>query len=174
MAMSERWFIALWPDAATREALVEQARRTLPPLAKPTHPQDLHLTLVFLGELSPERRRCVERVLDQTQSPAIALELDCMGHFARSRVLWCGPSRPPGALLDLVAGLRARLTECGLAPETRPYRAHLTLARHSPAASLRPMTPGIDWIATELALAHGVDGARPRYLVRRRWTLGGR
>jgi 2'-5' RNA ligase len=51
--VAERWFFGLWPDPATAQTLAAQARSLIPPGARAAHPLDLHLTLRFLGELSP-------------------------------------------------------------------------------------------------------------------------
>lgn len=169
----ERWFLAVWPDARVRDALVRQASGAVPRGARLTHPDDLHLTLVFLGELPPVRRWCVISVADAVEAKPFALEIDRIGHFARSRVLWCGPSSVPDALLGLVRTLQAGLVDCGIPPERRPYRPHLTLARKVSAYEGRDLPAPVHWPVGELVLAHGVSGARPRYRIHRRWPLSG-
>lgn len=169
--MAERWFLALWPDAQTRDALVRQSAGALPEAARPTHPADLHLTLVFLGELDAARVACVERVAGALCAPAFDLEIDRVGHFARSRVLWCGPSRTPQVLQTLVGSLQSGLEGCGIAPERRPFRPHLTLARKVSRYQGHAWSEAVTWPVRELVLAFGVSGSRPRYHVHRRWPL---
>jgi RNA 2',3'-cyclic 3'-phosphodiesterase len=45
---SGRYFFALWPDRQVREAL-STLSRSLSAGGRPHHPDDLHMTLVFLG-----------------------------------------------------------------------------------------------------------------------------
>jgi RNA 2',3'-cyclic 3'-phosphodiesterase len=173
--LAERWFFALWPDEAVRAALAARLQALVPSGARATHPNDLHLTLAFLGPLSPEMLTCVALAADRVRAAPFDLDIDQVGYFARARVLWCGPSASPEPLPALVADLQEQLSTCGLAADRRPYRAHVTLARRvaagspTPAASAWP-TP-VRWSARELVLAAGYGGSAPRYRIRRRWTL---
>lgn len=169
--MSERWFFALWPDDAVRDAVAARVPALLPVGARATHPSDLHLTLAFLGPLAPDVCCCAERAADRIRAAAFDLEIDRVGHFARARVLWCAPASPPEALPALVADLQNHLSTCGLAADPRPYRPHITLARKAAAAPMSDWPTPIRWSVRELVLAAGYGGPRPRYRVRRRWTL---
>ncbi|UHD15965.1 RNA 2',3'-cyclic phosphodiesterase [Thiocapsa bogorovii] len=170
--MAERWFFALWPDDAVRDALAARVRELLPVGARAIHPSDFHLTLAFLGPLAPDVLGCAEGVADRIRAPELELELDRVGCFARARVLWCGPACPPETLPALVSDLQVRLATCGLAADPRPYRPHITLARQAAAAppGSEWSTP-IRWSVREIVLAAGYGGPRPRYRVRRRWAL---
>jgi 2'-5' RNA ligase len=69
-----------------------------------------------------------------------------MGAFPdeeRPRVLWVGLADESGALQALAADVERWMTGLGFAPETRPFRPHLTLGRvkeghASVAAALQP------------------------------------
>ncbi|HSO81248.1 RNA 2',3'-cyclic phosphodiesterase [Thiocapsa sp.] len=169
--MSERWFFALWPDDAVRDAVAARVPALLSVGARATHPSDLHLTLAFLGPLAPDALACAERAADRIRAAAFDLEIDRVGHFARARVLWCAPASPPEALATLVADLQEQLSTCGLAADPPPYRPHITLARKAAAAPVSEWPTPIPWSVRELVLAAGYGGPRPRYRVRRRWTL---
>lgn len=169
--MSERWFFALWPDETTRGILAERLRLWVPDGARAVHPLDLHLTLVFLGELDPDRLACAESVADALVAAPIDLTLDRIGVFPRPQILWYGPTQTPGALLDMVEALQRALCRCGMTPEHRPYRAHMTLARRVRASAPEVVVEPLAWRAGEFVLAAGDPGAVPRYRVRRRWPL---
>lgn len=170
--MSARWFFALWPDETTRRILVERLRLWVPDGARAVHPLDLHLTLVFLGELDPDRLACAESVAGELTAAPIDLTLDCVGVFPRPQVLWYGPTRTPHILLDTVDALQRALCRCGMTPERRPYRAHMTLARRARALLPEVAVEPLAWQARDFVLAAGYPGALPRYRVRRRWPLG--
>lgn len=169
--MSERWFFALWPDLAVSRSLAELRPVLHYPKARWSHPLDLHLTLAFLGELTPAELACAEAAAGRVSASAFPVSVDTLGVFRRSRVLWCGPSQASTGLLDLVERLQSQLTLCGFEPEGRPYRAHLTLARG--VSQPPPPVPffGATWVARDFALACGRPRQSPRYEIRRRWGL---
>jgi 2'-5' RNA ligase len=74
----------------------------------------------------------------------------------------------------LVESLRGTLGECGLAPESRPYQPHITLARKAnrglPVTDIEP----IHWSVGDFCLAESVtDPQGARYRILRRWPLEG-
>ncbi len=172
--MTERLFFALWPGPAERAAL-DRLQRGLPRRGgRPTHPEDLHLTLAFLGEVTPGQRTCCEAAADAVYSPPFTLHLDCVGHWPRPRILWCGARQAPAQLLALVGDLTGRLHPCGFPGERRPYAAHLTLARQVAGFDGPPKAVAewsLGWPVTGFVLAAGRDGPPPRYRVLRRWGL---
>lgn len=170
--MAERWFFAIWPEPGAREALADQLDALIPPRARRTHPLDLHLTLVFLGELDTERLRCAEAAAGALRADPFALRIDRVGWFPRSRVLWCGPSSTPAPLQGLFADLQDRLRRCDIAPESRPYRPHVTLARDVRRRPHASSLASVEWTVSALVLAAGQSGRVPRYQVHRRWPLG--
>lgn len=170
--LAERWFFALWPDEATRAALAAPLAGWLPKGARPLDPRDLHLTLAFLGPVAPEVMPCIERIATRIQAAPFALRIDRIGHFRGARVLWCGPTETPPALETLVADLRDGLATCGLALDPRPYRPHVTLARHVAVAPRVSWPAAVTWRADAFVLAAG--GGAPtgrRYRIARRWDL---
>jgi RNA 2',3'-cyclic 3'-phosphodiesterase len=169
--LAERWFFAIWPDDAVRAALASRLPELLADGVRPTHPSDFHLTLAFLGPLAPDVLGCAERAADRIRAHGFDLELDRVGRFARARVLWCAPASTPEPLAVLVSDLQARLSTCGLAADTRPYRPHITLARTAAPPRVSEWSTPIRWSVRELVLAAGYGGPGPRYRVRRRWAL---
>lgn len=94
----------------------------------------LHLTLKFLGEISPEEARTVESVLRDVagRQEAFPLEVKGTGVFppgAKSpRVLWTDIVAGP-TLAVLQNALELELEKAGFPREERPFRPHLTLGR---------------------------------------------
>jgi len=190
--VTERLFFALWPGARQRAALWEVVRRLPLHQGRATHPDDFHLTLVFLGDLDAPARACAEAAAGRVRATGFTLILDHLGAFARARVLWCGASRRPPLLLELVQALAAGLTACGFRPERRPFAPHVTLARKarapadwtrvrgtalgaqspSPAEALGPrLDRPVEWPVAEFVLVVSLPGERPRYRVESRWPL---
>jgi len=168
----QRLFFALWPDRTVRSAVAGLGRAIEGHGGRLSHPEDIHLTLVFLGEVTEERLGCASRVADGVTAPALELVLDRVGYWPRPRVLWCGCRAAPEPLLALVDGLQQRLRGCGFRPEQRPYQAHLTLARHAHEVAGFELEHPIAWPVSEFVLAGSEPGGPPpRYRILRRWPL---
>ena len=139
---------------------------------KPTHVEDLHITLVFLGAVEQERRPCLERVVGQVRGKPFELSIDQVGYWSRPHILWCGPSEPPETLKRLVRDLQKSLGDCGFEPEHRPYAAHVTLARKVRPQRFRDLERPLRWPVAEFVLvASRLGGEPPRYRVLKRWPL---
>lgn len=157
---AQRLFFALWPDEDVRRQLAEVAAeagashsgRVIPP-------NNLHITLVFLGALNNARRQCAEQVAASLRGERFTLVLDQLGYWPRPRIVWAGAGRLPAPLLGLVTLLQTGLTECGIPPETRPYQAHATLMRkvgRRPAALA--VRNSIVWNVERFWLVESVSG----------------
>jgi 2'-5' RNA ligase len=99
-------------------------------------PENIHLTLRFLGEVPDDRvarHHGAWRHAAAGCSP-VRLEIGGAGVFPPRgvpRILWCGVSahHPPGEIARLAAAMEDAARAEGFAPERRPFRPHLTLAR---------------------------------------------
>jgi len=169
--VSERLFFALWPGDAERSALARLQDSLGLHGIRPTHPADLHLTLVFLGDLPPERRSCCEAAADLVQAAPFAIRLSRVGLWPRPRILWCAPAVTPPELLTLADGLAEALVPCGVPREARPYAAHITLARQARAEIDPRREWSLTWPVTGFVLAASRPGPPPRYRVLMRWAL---
>ena len=136
-------------------------------------PDNLHLTLKFLGEL-PEPT--LEAALDATNRAAqgaARFDLEVAGVSAfperRPRVVAAGASDRPSTLVGLAASLEDEFAALGVPREDRPFRAHVTLGRVKGP-------PGARLGAAIAGLARMEFGAQPVSeiaLVRSRLTAAG-
>ncbi|MBK1630751.1 RNA 2',3'-cyclic phosphodiesterase [Thiohalocapsa halophila] len=168
---SIRLFFALWPQEHIRSALV-QARAGGVDGARPTHPQDLHMTLVFIGDVDPDLLPCIETAGDDVALAAFELTLERVETWPRQRLLAAAPHDPPPALFNLVSQLQQNLLPCGIQPEPRRYRPHVTLARK--AARKDPAPVAIPWPVQDFVLARSGaagPGNGGGYQVLRSWQL---
>lgn len=94
----------------------------------------LHLTLRFLGPTLDDRIEPAALAVRQAaaESRAFAISIGRGGAFppaGRPRALWLGLRRGEEQLASLAATVDRALTDLGWQLETKPFRAHLTLAR---------------------------------------------
>lgn len=99
-----------------------------------TEPPNLHVTVRFLGEIDAAQQSAIEALLRRVTAPRAPIEvlLSELGAFPsvrRPRVVWLGISRGREALAEVAAELERGLGACGIAPEDRPFAAHVTLGR---------------------------------------------
>jgi len=131
-----RCFIALVPDAATRDAL---AALPVGVAARPVAVEQLHMTVAFLGSIAPEKGAMLAGRLGEVVAP---LPRQC----AERSEYWPSAAHPRLVVVPFAAGqglaaLEGRVRELVAAlglpvDDHRPFRPHITLARF--ARSARP------------------------------------
>ena len=96
-------------------------------------PDNLHITLWFLGEVAEERASGLTTVLERPfRLSAFRVALQGLGTYppgGSPRVVWMGVTDGREALVQLYDELSGRLPALGFEPERRAYSPHLTLAR---------------------------------------------
>jgi RNA 2',3'-cyclic 3'-phosphodiesterase len=169
-----RYFFALWPDEAVRSRLLSVAKQAAAK-GRLHHPEDIHLTLVFLGQVAAERQPCLQQVADSISGKAFELSIDHTGYWPRPKILWAGPAETPEPLSQLVSDLKHGLATCGFEPEQRRYQPHVTLYRKAMRVEVGEIDQPVPWRVSEFVLAVSSGGApgEPRYRILRRWSLGG-
>ena len=92
------------------------------------HEDQLHLTLVFIGEVKPALLAAIVEQLNQVEYPSFELQCRGFGTF-RSKVLWLG-IEPTPSLIRLEKSIRQRLSALpGIELDRRKYHPHITIAR---------------------------------------------
>ena len=167
---AERLFFALWPPAEVRDALVAE-RATCP--GKPgrmSHPLDLHVTLVFIGNVDAGLRPCIATAAEDVSLAPFWLSVEQLCSWPKQHLWLAQPEEAP-ALFNLVSQLQQHLLACGLPPENRRYRPHITLARKAPPLPARALALG--WQVQDFVLATSAPGRSPSYRILRSWPLLG-
>lgn len=126
----ERLFIAISLPEAVRDSLARWAQ-PLPGIAW-TRPEQLHLTLRFLGEVSAEvTERMIERLATISVEPFV-LPIEGLGTFPPNRpprVLWIGVGSGHPRLFQLRQRIDDAVLASGLPLDVRTFHPHVTLAR---------------------------------------------
>lgn len=174
-----RVFFALWPAPEARARLRQETQRLHRLLGgRPTHPDTLHLTLVFIGDVETGRLGELAEVAEKISCPAFDLLFDRAACWRHNHIAHIGVSRPPQALFFLVGQLSDGLRDAGLTFDARPYVPHITLirkadcARFPKPANENPAPEPIPWYARDFVLVKSSlrpEGARYEQLGR--WPL---
>jgi 2'-5' RNA ligase len=143
-----RLFVALRVGAACRGPLARACARLArdDDALRPVLEDDLHLTLQFLGAVARARVAALSAALAAVASRHAPIDVRYVGLGAfpergPARVLWVGVSEARvEQLAPLAADVGRALAPLGFPPETRPFRAHVTLARVREGRRVSPST----------------------------------
>ncbi len=145
------WFFAFPLDGSFVLELPEP-----PPALRRFHPEDVHMTLAFLGGCGQAAAERTLARLDEELASAPVGKLD----VSLGEIVPMGAQRRYTALSALLVEGRAAATEClselgGLLHETalgrrpsRPAKPHVTVARPRPRASDADRLAGLAWAHT--------------------------
>jgi RNA 2',3'-cyclic 3'-phosphodiesterase len=167
--MHQRLFFALWPDDSVRKRLAGLAEQTRHRCGgRRTADDKLHLTLAFLGDVSPAQVDDLIALTQQLTGPVGTWTLDRLGQFSRGGIVWAGSETVPECLVDFQSGLWASLATLGFTPPQRAFLPHVTLLRQARQRPTRDIVAGhlpLAWTYHRAALVHSaIDGSRRRYV----------
>jgi 2'-5' RNA ligase len=179
-----RLFLALEPPSALRSALahaLEQVRQhagAAESAIRWTAPENLHVTLHFIGDVAGERvPDLIEALGPELELAPFALALGHAGTFASRGVLrtvWLGADEGRAGAVRVHEILALRLRDAGVNVERRPFAPHLTLgrARDRDRRRTRGLVPALEhlaiesiaWTVTHVTLfASDLSGPKPVY-----------
>lgn len=136
-----RAFFALPLDAALTTKVSNWRENSLPPLARPVPAENLHVTLAFLGDISPEQCQTLIHLCNDLQFEPFDLEFGRTGYWPRQEIFYLEPFAVPAELLTLHDDLNRLLRLLNLKADRRTYHPHLTLARRCETAPPAPLNP---------------------------------
>ena len=161
---SARLFLALVPGEDVRAAVVRHRDQWRWNKGEAQYaPQDWHVTLHFIGSVARHR---LDELCAGLHAPITPFDL----HFGRPELWSRGlavlcPTDMPEVLRQLHSRLGQDLQRLGLQADSRPYRPHITLARHAQEALLPPTQPTFVWHVADYALMESTGQAHQRYRV---------
>ena len=137
------------------ERLQQQLKRDLNLSGKEVkwvNPDQIHLTLKFLGEVRDESLTSVCDVITHAAAGAAGFDLRVrgLGVFGRpARVVWAG-IEPCPELMKLQSVMEKEYEKIGWKKESRPFAGHLTLCRVKTARAGRRLEEAVEAYADEL------------------------
>ena len=95
-----------------------------------TAPENMHLTLIFLGECDGRQASTVKRVMDELVFEPFNVRIDSVGRFRRAGGdIWWAGVHEKAALANLYNTMSDALSSVGFTVERRAYSPHITLGR---------------------------------------------
>ena len=113
---------------------------------------NIHLTLVFLGDVRADLVPALQHMAGAMQGPPVDLVLNTAEYWRHNRVVCAGTKLCPPALRDLCARLDAGARDLGIRTEARDYVPHITLLRKAERAPAQRDFSEIAWHASEFVL----------------------
>lgn len=180
-----RVFFAIWPDVAAQRRLAELAERLETVCdGRKVRAENIHLTLVFLGEVSVDRLDALCQAASEVQGAGVRafnFAIEEIRYWKHNRIAYAGTVRIPQELLDLVSTLQSTLSAARFSFDRQAsYIPHITLVRRArcpaPSTELRTGLPELvepvvwpvrEWVLVKSEQANG----RSVYLPIGRWSL---
>ena len=132
-----RLFVALEIPSDVRENLAAllKSLRVVSPQTRWVRPENLHVTLKFIGEVPETRLAAIRSAIAGVRSDQpVTLDFRGLGFFPNDehpRVFWVGIAASQN-LKSVAADIDKAMEKLGIPREQRPFSPHLTLARFEP------------------------------------------
>jgi len=99
-----------------------------------TPPEDIHLTLKFLGETDDDMVFQIRSKLREVakQHPMVEAETVGTGAFPNAkipRIIWVGTGKGADAIVTLQQDIETALEKLGIQKDDRPFKPHVTIGR---------------------------------------------
>lgn len=152
-----------------------------------TSPENIHLTLKFLGDTDPALIQRLSETLANLVRPLFPFEIEARGvgffpSAQRPRIFWAGFDAQSAEVLSLLQqALERDLGELGFEPDPRDFLPHVTLGRlradirpdfSSFAARFEHESFGKSYVKDFVLYESMLTPNGPRYSVVNRFTLG--
>lgn len=131
-----RTFLAVPLPAEIRDKLTSLQRQLAQGTSKITwtQPENLHVTLIFLGDVSAEEVPAICKAAQEASSSIRPFEARVRGvgsfpDLRRPRILWAGISEGTDPLRELFDLISLQLEPIGFRREERIYTPHVTIGR---------------------------------------------
>ncbi len=151
MTPQKRLFFALWPDALTRQKCVNLTQGISKQGIRWVAPENLHVTLLFLGCVSLENELALKQDAALISSPDFTLYFNQLSYWKKPGVLCLTATSVSAELTQLVSALTLAAKQRGIAIDPRAYKPHVTLTRKVKDAEVLEFEP-IVWSSMSFCL----------------------
>ncbi|NLE06432.1 MAG: RNA 2',3'-cyclic phosphodiesterase [Crenarchaeota archaeon] len=105
--------------------------------AKFVDPENIHITIRFLGEIPVTMTPKIHEQMEKTQFKPFTIKISGLGVFPNinyPRIIWVGISQGADQLQHIFSQLEPNLQKLGFSPDKKGFSPHLTIARIRSAA----------------------------------------
>lgn len=168
-----RVFFAFWPPVETLQGLDTLAADAVKLCGgRRMRRETLHMTLAFIGSVSPDQLAVLRQVAGKLEGEAFELQVDRVGYWPHNRIAWAGCSEVPSRQRRLHEDLAAYLADAGFSLDKGCYTPHVTLVRDVRCDNLPELTLPILWPVSEFVLVESrLQSSGAHYRVLDRWPL---
>lgn len=184
MAHSIRAFIAVGVDCGPELRRVLRELNEMGRAVRAMAPDNLHLTLKFLGDVPLEQTASIAAAIEEAVSTTATFTAELQGlgafpHLGRPTVVWAGLAEPE-AMSQLAERIETALGPLGFSRERRPFHPHVTIGRINsrPPPALRQLVEqhaatafGPSAVETVELYQSELSSSGPRYTVLARAPL---
>ena len=131
-----RTFIAIELDASIQKALqnIQDQLKKAQCEVKWVKPENIHVTLKFLGDISSDQVELIEQILERTLAPfrSFPMEITHVGAFPKienPHIIWVGTNPQQHTVKDMALFLEKQLEMAGFKKEDRDFAPHITIGR---------------------------------------------
>ena len=131
-----RTFLAIPLPKETKDLLsrIQEQLKTSKADVKWVEPQNIHLTLKFLGEINEEQLNKISAIVEETAKnfAPFTVGINSIGAFPRitaARVIWAGIDKGDAEVKKIAADLEEKIALIGIPKEERPFSTHITIGR---------------------------------------------
>ena len=175
----ESWRQQALPEVPRRDALfVKKTKKRAVQDNSPALPYavpavNLHMTLCFLGVISPRQHESLIQEIDELRYQPFDVNLNSAGVWNGPRILHVAPESPPSELMELARGIRKAARAAGIAVEGKEYRPHVTMIRKAgPTLPLPLFMPDVTCHFSDFHLFESVSTPTGvTYPIRHSWPL---
>ena len=157
----KRVFFALWPDESLRDSIYKIYQKSIYKASSgQVHQREnFHLTLHFLGSLTPSQVDCALQQAEKVVAEKFELTLDSFACFEKAKILYLGPTEIPPQLSELYEKLTDVLSVCEVPLESRGYQPHVTLIRKFKGFQPSEVSQKVHWEINKFALLESISTA---------------
>ncbi len=131
-----RTFIAIELPAEIKDCLsrLQQDLKAAQADVKWVQPQNIHLTLKFLGEIDEKKLDKISGIIEDTceKKDKFHVCISSLGAFPKTespRVIWVGIDTGDKEIKQMAKELEQNLAKIGIPKEDRPFSSHITIGR---------------------------------------------
>ena len=146
-----RTFIALPLNEKLRQSLsaLQSELKTVSTGIRWVTPQNIHLTLLFLGDISEDMVIPLSKTLDMVgnDNAPYAIDVSGIGFFGKARsprVIWAGLHGELHHITVMQEQIVAAVQAVGCQYDKKPFKPHLTIGRVRSASQVKDLVAAID------------------------------